>query len=254
MGLSLSVLVAIILALPGVAFFFGLSRLHRANKPTNPLDQHISAGLAVSIAAALVLHAIAYAGLMLVAHAFDTPIPDIRSALLLLAGKVDGDDGVKAVASVVASPLQIVVYFTSLTFLGVRLGRSANKRFRKPRNADFYELLHPGGVTLILLTVDVQVGSNCYLYTGIADEFSIGPDGSLNRVVLRTAFRKIMPYTPPDEADPMGGWVEIPGEFCVVQLRSCNTVNVDYWYSDADETKPPLAQTPSTPSDASPQG
>lgn len=233
MGLSLSVLVALYLLLPGIAFFFALSRLHRSNKPSTALDQQVSVGLAIAMFAAVVLQAFGYSVATILHFAFPlVPAPDAASVLLLLGGVVNGKEGTSAVAAAASTPGLVAVYFVVLTFVGARSGRSWNKRFRRSRNADYYELLHQEGVAFTVVTVDVQIGQNCFLYSGIAVEFNTATDGSLGRVVLEGAMRKPHPYEPVVPADPDNGWIEIPGEFCVLQLKSCNTVNVDYWYAD----------------------
>lgn len=235
MGLSLSVLVALYLLLPGIAFYFALSRLHRSNKPSTALDQQVSVGLAISVFASVVLQAAGYSIAELLHYAIAyIPSPDPGSTLLLLSGTVTGPLGARAIAAAASTPGLLAIYVVLLTFAGARAGRSWNKRFRRSRDADYYELLHKAGVAFTVVTVDVQIGSNCFLYSGIAVEFSTTSDGSLARVVLEGTLRKPHPYEAPVPPDENNGWVDIPGEFCVLQLKSCNTVNVDYWYTDED--------------------
>jgi hypothetical protein len=84
-------------------------------------------------------------------------------------------------------------------------------------------------------------------------EFSVGKDGNLERVVLPYAIKKpLPPYkkksadgVPPEQAPPDAssgpelndGWTEIPGEILVLQLKDSKTVNLDYFYEEEEAPK-----------------
>lgn len=229
MGLSLSVLVGLVIILPGAAFVFGLSRLHSPTTPTTVLDQHLSVGLAITVLATIALHAGWLALFRTVCVNFDLPLPSVAHALALMSGDTTTDVAKAASAGVSDNPVRIAAYFITLTIFAWYSGKAANRRWRSKPNASWFELLRPKGAVFVWLTADLQIGSQCYLYAGVVDQFSIAKDGRLERVVLEHAVRRPMQRSVTNDGEAVG-WDQIAGEFCVLQMTTANTINLDYFF------------------------
>lgn len=242
MGLSLSVLVALAVLMPGAGFVFGFSRLHSPTTPTTALDQHFSVGLLVAVLAALVAHGIGNLLISWLAPVFAAPDIDLAQVASLLAGEVKSQQGFAALESLRTYFGRIATYLVVATYGMWRAGKWLNVKFRKVRTASWFDLLRPKNASFVVLTADLQMNDDCFLYSGVVQEFSIAKCGSLERVVLGFAARKPLSKaglaSEADETeDPRSlghGWLEIPGEFVVLQMAKAQTINVDYFYEDSE--------------------
>lgn len=232
MGLSLSVLITIILLLPGAAFVFAAPRLHNQSKPAGPLDQYVSFNLALMICVSAGLHALFYWLRVHKVEAHGGLVPDLHAAFALLAGAIDKPDGIRAINQIQQHPVAIPAYLFGLTSLGWSLGVVWNRVVLDEQDhASWYDLLRPEDVAFVWLTAEIAIGKETYLYAGKVDDFHLSKDGALDRVSLVGALRKKMDFVDGrSDGTPLNGWQAIPGELCVIQLKNNNTINLDYWF------------------------
>lgn len=254
---SLSVLVGLCIFLPGAAFVLGLTRLYNPSAPSSPIDQHFSAGLALAVAANVVLHGIGFSLATGYTRAQGLPEPDIGPVFALLSGDIKSAWGKDGVQSLAEFPLRISTYFLTITVVAWAAGFLTNYLIRLRPRASWAELLRPQEVSFVWLTTEVELDGTCYLFAGPVQEFSVGKDGNLERVVLPYAIKKPLPphkkksaNDSPPEPVPHGassgpelndGWTEIPGEILVLQLKDSKTVNLDYFYEKEEEEAPKAA-------------
>ncbi|WP_058836100.1 hypothetical protein [Luteimonas abyssi] len=253
MGLSLSVLVALVLLLPGAAFVFAVTRLHSPTAPSTGLEQQLSLSLAVALLAAIFAHAVAMGALLVVSACLPLHTPDLVAVVHLLAGG-SGAHALDAARALGGHPFCISAYFLLATASMWLLGKRANKVLRHREQADWFSLLRPEDVGFVVLTADFVMGGETVLYKGVVKEFRIAKTGELERVVLKIAARKplsraslpeqpvpVRGYDPdqsdlwPDELDDsprsLGhDWIEIPGEAVVLQMKDAKTINLDYFW------------------------
>lgn len=235
MGFSLSVLAALVLLMPGAAFVFAISRLHRPTKPASLIDQHFSVGLLLMVLAAVILHAI----LLAICSNFNL-VPDPAQALALLAGDVSKlPPGIAALHSIVLHPYLIATYLAGSTVFGWAVGKLCDLLFPRQSEANWYELLTNPEASFVVVTIDVVLGNRCHLFTGVVQEFSVSKDGDLERLVLGASAKKLLGAdaiaTDGDSSVTIfDGWREVSGEFLVLQMRDARTVCVDYFYVDRD--------------------
>lgn len=245
MGFSLSVLVALTVLMPGAAFVFGLSRLHSPTSPTTMLDQHISLGLLLTVLTAFLGHGVAIYLLGLLSALWDFPAVDVAQVAALLAGDVKEESGTAALDSLRLYPARIALYFSSLTVLMWRAGKWTNTRLKSRKTASWFDLLRPAGASFVVITTDLQLDGQCFLYSGVVKEFSVAKSGNLERLVLAFSARKPLskagvPVV--EDGEEVGspkslghGWLEIPGEFVVLQMTAAQTINLDYFFEDEEE-------------------
>lgn len=233
MGLSLSVLIALVLILPGAAFVFGLTRLYSPKSPSTMLDEHVSVGLALLVLATLLIHSTWYSVIAASMAQFGWPRPDVSQLFALLGGDVTSELGLASLSSLRDYPARIAWYFISVTALAWIAGKSLNRQIRKKESASWHDLLRPDGVEFVWLTTDVELGDQCFLFAGPVKQFSIAKDGSLERVVLAYAVKKPLNQGIDSEGVIVtDGWTEVPGEFLVLQMVEARTINVDYFFPD----------------------
>jgi hypothetical protein len=177
--------------------------------------------------------------------------------LALLSGDLKTAWGKAGVQSLAEFPLRISAYFLTTTAIAWAAGILANRVIRLRPRASWAELLRPKEVSFVWLTTEVQLDGTCYLFAGPVQEFSVGRDGNLERVVLPYAIKKPLPPqkkkptdgAPPEQAQQEAssapelndGWTEIPGEILVLQLKESKTVNLDYFY---EEEAPKVVKDP----------
>lgn len=220
--------------LPGIAFVFGLTRLHSARKPTTVLEDHFSVGVILVVLSAIVFHWLfVLVGNPLLAL-LDFPRASPGTVFALLVADSKSAEAVHAIRSIDAYPIRIGLYFILLPIAAAMLGKKLNSKLKKKRSADWYDLLRPDAteVTFIWLTADVELGGSCYLFAGEVLEFSVAREGHLERVVIRGAMKRplLLPIGPAGVfMAPGDQWSEIPGEFVVLHLSQTSTVNVDYY-------------------------
>lgn len=236
MGLSISVLVALVFVFPGAAFTFGLSRINSPRSPSTLLDQYVSVGLLVALSTSVLLHAVWLCGWQWVTHATTLPSPSVAQFVALLGGKLDSVNGIAGVNSLQAYPARIAFYFLVLTVLAWGLGRVANRAWKSPRKASWYDLLRvPDGVSFIWLTAEVHMDGCCYLFAGPVGEFSLDKNGNLERVVFNgIAAKRLLDVDAGDEGDLGGGWSEVPGERFVLMTQDVRTINLDHFSIEED--------------------
>lgn len=157
--------------------------------------------------------------------------------MALLGGKLDSAHGIAGVNSLQAYPVRIASYFLVLTALAWVLGRVANKRWKSPRMASWYDLLRvPKGVSFIWLTAEVHMNGCCYLYAGPVGEFSVDKNGNLERVVFNgIAAKRLLDVEAGAGGDLGGGWSEVPGERFVLVTHDVRTINLDHFSIDEDK-------------------
>lgn len=241
MGLSLSVLVALMLLLPGAAFVFAATRLHSSAAPATGLEQQITLSLAVALVAAITGHLLMLAALHVVAGIWPTMHrPDLFAVVQLLGGTANGEDS--AISRAVSEhPFCVGSYILAAAGLMWGVGRSANRYIQTREPADWYQLLRPAEVGFVVLTADFAPDGEAALYKGVVDEFNTSRTGDLEWVVLAVAARKAAvsirhPLDDMDEAELVlgHGWVEMPGERVVLQMRGAKTVTLDYFWASTD--------------------
>ncbi|KJV37259.1 hypothetical protein [Luteibacter yeojuensis] len=227
MGLSLAVLVALVFMLPGAAFVFTHQRdvIHARQ---SGLDSHVSITLAMAITVALLANACWYGLWSLLCDRFGAPRPNAE-AFLSLVGGGSAAASMEAIRSVAEHPVRIAAYFCSLTAVGAAFGsffRSIAALLRGGRdNALWGKLLSPSGVSLVGLTLDVELDGASVLFTGMLRDYAVDRAGELERVVLENAMRKPL-RTAAGSGD--AAWRAIPGEFVVIRMLSTRTIRVDY--------------------------
>lgn len=240
MGLGLAVISALLFLLPGIAFAFGLTKIHSRSKPSAaPFDQHFSPTVVLVVVAAAVAHGLVIA--IWNSALGWSPQVDASQSLPLLAGDLKSPVGELAVRSVAEHPLRIGMYFLALTAAWGWLGKFLNQFIRDRNRATWYNLLRPGDdkADFVWLTVDLKLDDSCYLFAGIVREFDVATDGLLTRVVLSDAVRRPLHCDAKARIAPGtdDGWTEIPGEYLVLQMEHVRTLNVDYIF--VEEEPPP---------------
>ena len=236
MGLSLSVLVALMFLMPGASFLFGLARFKALTGPTSGLEEHLPLSLAAAVVFALVSHLLWFELWAWYGNSFNHPVPDLRQFATLLAGEIAGEYGALALKSIQKFPCRIGLYFAGLSGLSWGLGRFVRRFLSEPPEASWYDLLKPEDeVAFVWLTADLHLDGKCFLYSGWVREFAVARDGTLDRVVLGSAWRKPL-------SDAPANWLQVEGEFVVLKLASACTINVDYFYeASADDNESPDA-------------
>ncbi|HYG07003.1 MAG TPA: hypothetical protein VD865_11450 [Stenotrophomonas sp.] len=254
MGLSLSVVVAICLLLPGVAFIFGLTRLHNPNAPGSSLDQHLSLSLALMVASALLFQGLWLLVRRLIAGSAGWPLPDAGQAIALLGGDLDSPAAGRALASLEHYPARIGAYFTMLPALVWALGRWANGELKRRPAANWLDLLGPADVLFVWMTADLHLEGRCYLYSGPVKEFSVSKAGDLERVVLGYASRRPLDSAavqPCADDAHRAVIASAPDGVAVLVLADVRIVSLNYFYgSNASRTgtqRHVMARTPTPP-------
>jgi hypothetical protein len=242
MGLGLAVLVALVVLLPGIAFVLGATRLHSPSGPSTPFDQHFSVGLITALLASIVFHTLALSVCLFFAKLGLTTSTDPAQVLPLLAGDVQSPLAGQSIESVRNNAIEIGLYFSLVTVFAWLGGKVFNRALPKRRTASWYDLLKPSADNpdFVVITVDLKLDSECYLFSGVVREFSVGRTGMLERVVLVYATRRTLHTraTPSAGMNVLeGGWIEIPGEYLVLQMQDARTINVDYFYMDSEEAE-----------------
>lgn len=150
MGLSLSVLVALVLLLPGAAFVFAATRLHSATAPSTGLEQQLSLSLAVAPVAAIVGHLMSLAALQ-VTSAIWTGIhlPDLHAVVQLLSGNTTA--AATATSQALSEhPFCAGSYILATAGLMWGVGRYANRYIQAREQVDWYHLLRPAAATNVV--------------------------------------------------------------------------------------------------------
>jgi hypothetical protein len=242
-GLGLAALAALLILLPGFCFTYGFGRVSNPASPSTIIDQHVTVALVISLAWAIFAHLIFLAISFEWATWMHVAPPDPSLILPVLAGDTEHADGVKAIESVREHYFPISAYFLAVSAGSKYLGQLANLLWPKAKGgpADWHALLSGDDVDFIVLTSDGKIDDTCYLFTGVLGDFFVGPSGRLERIVLRYAARRA--FSGADALIPRGhplgdGWVEIPGEYLVLNLTEQTTVNVDYFFFEDDDFGP----------------
>ncbi|WP_256776793.1 MULTISPECIES: hypothetical protein [unclassified Stenotrophomonas] len=179
--------------------------------------------------------------------------PDLLSVIQLLGGHTA--PAAAAPRALSEHPFCVGGYVVACTALMWGLGKFVNRRMTKKDPADWYQLLRPADVDFVVLTADFTMGGQVILFKGVVLEFRTSRSGDLERVVLGIAARKPLAIAglPPPEAHPeevdknddddagrsLGhGWIEIPGEKVVLQMRDAKSVNLDYFWADYNPPEP----------------
>lgn len=251
MAISLSVVVALLLFLPGAMFVLGLTKLTNTSTPETVIEQHFSIGVAIAVVVACVANILWFFAVDAFCRLLMLPAPDLRLFFSLLAG----DSSVATINSFADSfqrySLRILSYFGVLTFFCWRLGLKFNERLPNPP-VDWTSLLIPKdkGVSFTWLTVEIEIAGTAYLFAGPVFEFTLDRNGGLDRIQFVYAAKKILGTPHPlsvgvseaVEAEEdvvegkvlIDGWIEIPGESMVLQVAASKTFNIDYIYFDRE--------------------
>jgi hypothetical protein len=251
MNFTGSVIVGLLYVLPGILFVTGLTKLFSSREPS-PFDGQLSIGLMLALPAAIAMH---FAWLIVssgISSWLATPEPSVSHALRLLLSDPRSSEATQALATVSSYWGYIATYFVSLCITSFCLGKLSNKLFKHRRKADWYDLLRHEA-DFLWLTTELEMGGVPYLFAGVLKDFRISTDGTLDRVVLCAAVRRTLKrptareMRKKDERYQPGGWVPIPGEFVVLDMKKAQTINVDYWYlegdSSSDESSEPAKST-----------
>jgi hypothetical protein len=209
--------------------------------------------------------------------------PDVRSALMLLAGNF-GDKSNhldSALSSVADNPLSVSGYFVSLYACAAVAGAFGHRLVRKLRLdhltrifrfdnywyymltgevLDFFENEPEGrDVDGVYLSAVVNQGTTSYLYRGIVYDFTYDRDGGLDTIVLTDAHRRSLAADRDDAshasenvadsaqmAPPDERYYEIHGDFFLLRYSEIRTLNLDYFsVTLEDDRDSQLASTPS---------
>ena len=239
MGLSLAVLAAILLLLPGAALLFGLERGGPSTKQS-PLDAQLSVNLAVAITCALILHVVWLALWRWTLPQFDAPPPDVKQLLMLFVADSKEPKTLLAFDSIEHYPVRIAAYFLGITGIGYLIGLGINKLLAKEGGALWDTLLSPpDAVQFIWVTADTELDGTSYLFAGYLRDFAVNREGKLERLVLGAPVRRPLERKPKSsvEAEDLSNalvndWTTIPGEFVILQMAHTRTINIDYFYLD----------------------
>ena len=250
MGLSLSVLVALVLLLPGAAFVFAATRLHSATAPSTGLEQQLSLSLAVALVAAIVGHLMLLAALQVTSAIWPrVHLPDLHAVVQLLGGNASA--AATATSQALSEhPFCVGSYILATTGLMWGVGRYANRYIQAREHVDWYHLLRPAEVSFVVLTAQFALNGDTVLFKGVLLEFRTSRTGELERVVLGVAARRTISHSKDprgdlDENSIMLGhcWVEVPGEVMVLQMKEAKTVDLDYFWTTP--VSPVIADTSS---------
>lgn len=244
MGLSLSVLVALVLLLPGAAFVFAATRLHSTAAPSTGLEQQLSLSLAVALVAAIGGHLSLLAILHVASNIW--PVvhkPDLLAVIQLLGGNTNAAATLTAEA-ISEHPFCVGSYVLAAAGMMWSVGRRANKYIQTRDSADWYQLLRPAEAGFVVLTAQFTFGGETVLFKGVVLEFRTSRTGALERVVLAIAARKTTsrnvqrPIGNEEGAELGHGWIEIQGEVVVLQMQEAQTIHLDYLW---EAVEPPAA-------------
>jgi hypothetical protein len=234
-GLSLAVLVLLFGVMPGALFYSRLTKLHNPNNPATQLDQYFSMTLAVVLIAALVIHLLACSVANFLCAWLHLPTPDPVQVAGLLLGDAKTDLWTQAISSIRQYPARISTYFLLVALIGLGAGTWVNAALKERKGkSSWYDLLTKPEVMFIILTTDIHLGDQCYLFSGWLTDFSCDKNGALDRVVLGYAQRRLNPKKV-DDFDFIHRaperWEPIAGEELVLNMKECKTINLDYLYS-----------------------
>lgn len=250
MNITGSVILGLLYVLPGILFVTGLTRLFSTKTPS-PFDGQLSSGIILALPAAVLMHVIGLSVTYLLAWISGSPEPDLAQALTMLLGDPKSEAATQAIAATGKRWGAISAYFVLLSIFSFVSGKAVNKRIKQHRRADWYDLLSHEA-DMLWLTTDMQIGGAAYLFAGMLRDFKVSADGALERVVLIGAVRRTLKrptaseIQSSDENYEEGGWISIPGEYVVLDMKNSHTVNVDYWYLEKEEPEDETGQPDTT--------
>ncbi|QDE38294.1 hypothetical protein FIV34_03290 [Luteibacter pinisoli] len=238
--MSLSVLVALVFLLPGLAFVFSLQRGVIFAKQSPP-DSPVSETLASAIAASIALNAAGYSLCVFLCDAWGLPSPDAVAFISMMSGDSKGLLASEALASVARYPVRICAYFCALTMVGSAsgfAGRTLRARLRANDGGALWgTLLSPRGVNLVRVTLEVEMDGVAFLFAGALRDYAVDRDGSLDRVVLEGVSRRPLANRAPGDrrgrnrrprAPHSNGWTPVPGNYVILNVGATKSVRVDY--------------------------
>ena len=268
MNVALPGVLLLFLLLPGVAFVYAYSGPRSSsNLPGFP-------ALSTNFVAAIVLSPLLHYVWIRFAE-FSFPIvPDVPSAMFLLAGDYSNTERYAHAATAASANLGwILLYFLSLLATSLLLGTAVQQvvryfgldvRFGPLRfnnkwhylfsgelfNRDFE--MGSGAVAGTSVSTLVAVGNLTYLYVGVLYEYEFGKDGRLEKLILTAARRRrIVDETDKTKPKPKD-YYRIRGDFFVLSGHEIKTLNIDYFYLDHDSGSVTLtSELPSGSSDSS---
>lgn len=253
MSLAFPALFIFLVIVPGIILHYTYSKGFWRTSPSSiyPLSDEI----AYSLIGACFLHLI-WAHLLSI---FGIRI-DLDSALMLLLGSFGPDNRHfdTAIQSVTRQPLNKAYYFTGLYVFSALLGYGAHalvrgrKWDRKTRlfrfNNDWYYLMsgemldfkgmlgRPKEIDGVYLSAVIHQGGDSYLYRGIVSEYYLDKAGSLDRVLLRLAHRRLLtkdrvpgqPRDPSKDYSDDSRYYDIVGDFLILRYAEMQTINIEY--------------------------
>lgn len=244
MNIALPAFVVFFLLLPGFLFRSRFKRFERISVDYSPFGQVVSEGVLWST----FFHAIWLA----LAYLFFSQILSVSSLLgLISSNNASQAEAIKAIEQDIA---WIGGYFLSLfaaAFLLPTIARAIVGRFKLDRagarfsawfrfhqapwyylltGADFKKEEEPDYISISAI---VDVAGQAFLYTGVLDEFFVGEDGQLDRLVLREVMRRPLASDKSAAQADTGGldparFYAVDGDYFVLRYAEAITLNVQY--------------------------
>lgn len=252
MNLALPALLVFVLLLPGLVFRSRFKRVERTSIDYSPFGEVVTQAMLWAAA----LHTLWLAGAYV--------LLDQRLNFQLLLGLMVTSPAMQAeaVQGAAARDGRIAAYFGSLLAFAYvaplllraaivhwRLDRSGSRlaRFFRFTGAPWYYLLTGADFAtqqdepdLIYATAVVDAAGTAMLYRGVVDDFVVGADGQLDRLVLQNAMRRLLASDRrlPGAVAPRDSWrymapgterfYPIDGDFLVLRYSEMVTLNVEY--------------------------
>lgn len=252
MNVALPALVIFLLLLPGFIVRSRFKRAELISLDYSPFGQVVTE--------AVLWGGVCHALWLFIANlCFDQTL-DVAVLIKLLSADLPGQS--KAADAVAASSFLIAMYFGTL-FLGAyaiptltrrwvtkhRLDRHDAKfsslfRFHQApwyyllTGADFEENEKPD---LIAISAVVNMAGEPVLYKGILDEFFVGSDGTLDRLVLQQVMRRPLEKdkSPSTEDGDLSRFYVVDGDYFVLRYSEAITLNIEYIKLVFDEESEP---------------
>lgn len=254
MSFAFPALLLLLIVLPGVILRYTYLRGFFANSPFSitSLADEAAYGLIGSI----FLHFVWASLLALCGVQFN-----LSPLVALLIGSYGHDDVYFPLVLdwLTRHPERIIGYFLSLYVLAALLGYGAHQLVRGRRwdrtfpwlrfRNDWHYLIsgeilqfpevgrEPREVDGVYLSAVVHHGGDSYLYRGIVADYFFDKSGSLDRVLLRLAHRRLLardrepgePRSPSTMASANQRYYDIAGDFFVLRYSEVQTINIEYF-------------------------
>jgi hypothetical protein len=233
-NLAFQALAIFALALPGIILKKTFRNGFFWDRPRQPSP--IAEEVAYSLVLACALHAI---------YAPWWPV-DLRSVFALLIGEFDAH----AIGSVVANPIRIFTYFTSLYAIAALLGYGAHaivrfarldRRYRLLRFDNQWHYLLHGGIgsfpesnihvddyDFVCVACVVDTAAGTLLYVGLLDTFFFNRSGELDLIVLTGAMRRRIDIAREDDVGDKPPYFFIDAEYLYLKYSEVRNASIRY--------------------------